>query len=165
MRNINSLSSTHKVLCRSKFAEKIQQAQHVCEPFSDTDILDLQDAFLNNGLHYIKVNDINSGRALIRLFLNSLNFYHNVAAVTVDSKPLDESATDLYSDLMLGGYLEKDARYKLEEFFLEQFYHDFVWVEAAEELLSNSWATEFFRQMTHFKLDQLIPILIVSYKK
>jgi len=165
MRNINSLSSSHKLLCQSYLVEKIQQAQHVRAPFSDTDILDLQDAFLKNGLHYIKVDDIGSGRALITLFLKSLNFYHNVAAVTMSSKPLGESVTDLYGELIIGGHLDANAAYKLEEFFLEEFYYDFVWVEATENFLKSSWAAEFFRQMEQFKLDQLIPILIVSCKK
>ncbi len=143
----------------------MQQARHIREPFSDIDILDIQDIFLKNGLHYIKVDDLTSGRELVNLFLDSLNYYSNVACLTTSNYPLYSKATNLYNELEQGGYLQSNFQLKIEEFFLEQFYYDFVWVEATRELVRSEWTTACFRQMKHFKLDQLIPILIVSYDK
>jgi len=149
----------------SKIEQGIQNAKHVREPFSDTDILNLQDAFLSNGTHYFKVNSIQEGRSIINLFLASLNYYKNIGCLTMNPGSLQESASDLYSELLLGGHLDKKLLYELETFFLEEFYYDFIWIEATQNLLSGSWATAFFKQMIQFKLDHLIPILIISYKK
>jgi len=137
----------------------------VCEPFSDSDILNLQDAFLTNGIHYIKTDNIFAGRALITLFLNSLNCHNNVATLSLSSEPLQNGITDLYAELILGGHLNQNLSHELEDFFLEKFYYDFMWIEATEKLLDSFWTEEFFKKITDFKLDQLIPILIVSYKK
>ena len=165
MRNLNSMRTFDKVLCSSAIAQQIRRARHVREPFSDSDILDLQDAFLNNGIHYIQVDDIQSGRSLIHLFLKSLNHYHNITSLTLSSSQLATDTADLYGELILGGQLEKTASCELEEFFLDQFYYDFMWIEASDELIVCSWFVSFFKQMTQFKLDQLIPILVLSYKK
>ena len=164
MRSFNALQSPQKSFCQLKLLQDTQNARHVQMPFSDSDILDLQDAFLNNGLHYIKVDDLKSGRSLIRLFLGSLNVYHNTASLTILPEPLDPAVTDLYVELLMGGTLDARASHKLEEFFLERFYHDFLWIEITDALIKNSWVTEFFKRITDFRLDQLIPILVVSYK-
>jgi len=165
MRNIHSFRTQHRTACQPAFAREIEQAQHVKEPFSDSDILNLQDAFLNNGLHYIQVDDVQTGRGLINLFLSSLNFYHNIAALTVSTDSLANGTADLYAQLILGNHLNQNLPHELEDFFLEKFYHDFLWIEATKKLVDSFWAEELFKKITEFKLDQLIPILVVSYKK
>jgi len=163
MRNLklSFVRASKGALRSSMLAQKIHNARHMREPFSDSDILDLQDAFLNNGLHYIKVDDIRTGRSLVQLFLDSLNCYNNIACLSTSPESLNQSTTDLYSELILNA----DSSYELEEFFLEKFYYDFVWIEASEELANSFLSTELFKQMNKFKLDQLIPILVLSYKK
>lgn len=165
MENLNSFEMFSKSIYPSMILHGIQNAQHVKEPFSDTDILNLQDAFLCNGIHYIKVDDVVSGRAIVELFLQSLNYYKNTGCLTVNSGPLKNSVSDLYSELLLGGHLDTTVSYELEEFFLEQFYYEFIWIEATPQLIQSGWALAFFKQMTQFKLDHLIPILVISYKQ
>ena len=165
MRNLDALSAPYKKVSSAFIARQMQNARHVREPFSDRDILDLQDTFLSNGLHFIKVDDVKSGRSLITLFLRSLNYYQHIASLNTSSAPLDSSVIDLYGELMVGGYLDAGASHVLEEFLLENFYYDFMWVEASERLVTSLWAAELFRQMNNLKLDQLIPVLIVSYEK
>ncbi len=148
----------------SPITQQMHDARHVRAPFSDGDILELQDLFLRNGVHYIKVDDIHAGRALIELFLRSLNYYNNVACLSMSHEPLDASVIDLYGELMAGGYLASGATRQLEEFFLERFDHDFMWLEASGRVLESEWMQDVFKQMKNFKLEQLLPILIVSYQ-
>lgn len=163
MRRLNVFGIPQREMCPANIAELMQDARHVRAPFSDGDILELQDLFLSNGVHYIKVDDVRSGRALINLFLRSLNYYHNVACLSTSSEPLDSSVIDLYAELMVGGYLDEGATRQLEEFFLDRFDHDFMWMEASRSVVESDWMAEVFRQMKNFKLEQLLPILIVSY--
>ena len=144
--------------------QQLQDARHVQAPFSDGDILELQDLFLCNGVHYIKVDDVEAGRSLINLFLRSLNYYHNVACLSMSHLPLDVSVMDLYGELMVGGHLDSGATRQLEEFFLEKFDHDFMWLEVSETVLESEWIDNVFKQMKNFKLEQLLPILVVSYQ-
>ncbi|MCK5632656.1 hypothetical protein KAH94_02825 [bacterium] len=164
-KSLNAFEIPNKTITLSGMDKHIKSAKYIKEPFSDFDILDLQDAFLVNGLHYIKVDDAISGRALVNLFLNSLNnYYTNIACLTTSQCNLRNNVTNLYEELMLGGYLQKGAKFELEEFFLEKFYYDFIWVEATDELVNSQWTTNCFRQMKLFKLDQLLPVLVISYK-
>ena len=165
MRNLNSILTLDKTIRSSAIVQQIKLARHVREPFSDGDILDLQDAFLNNGIHYMQVDDIQSGRSLINLFLQSLNHYHNVASLTTSSSLLTAGTADLYSELILGGHLTQPDPCALEDFFLDQFDYDFMWIETSDELFSTPWFISFFKQLTQCKLNQLIPILVLSYKK
>jgi len=164
MRRLNAFGMPQKELCPVHITQQMQNARHVRAPFSDGDILELQDLFLRNGLHYIKVDDVQSGRALINLFLHSLNYYHNVACLSTSHEPLDASVLDLYGELMVGGYLDAGATQSLEEFFLERFDHDFMWMEASEMVIESEWMSDVFRQVKNFKLEQLLPIFVVSYQ-
>ena len=142
--------------------DNIQRSKHVRGPLSEHEILDLQDTFLNNGLHYITVSDVNFGRILVNRFLYSLNCYHNNAILTIASPVTDNSITDLYYELLQGGYTEHNS---MTEFFIDQFYYDFIWIETCHELLDTSWFAEFYATLKHFKIDQHIPVLVISYCK
>ena len=144
----------------------IQRAKHLREPLSEHDILDLQDKFLNNGFHYITVSDITFGRALVSRFLKTLPCYTNNAVLTIAPEALDSKAssiTDVYYELAQREYTDTDKTSDLHDFFIDQFYYDFLWIEACHELVDSNWFAEFFRNMVDFKIDQHIPVLVISY--
>jgi hypothetical protein len=142
---------------------KMQSTRYVRVPFSEDDILELQDLFLSNGVHYIKVDDIQSGRFLMQQFLQSLDCYHNVACLSTSIEPLDPSVVDLYSELMVGGYFDKDSMVCLEEFFLAQFNFDFLWLESLNPGHEASWLQKILKHVKNFKLEHKLPIIFVSY--
>ena len=123
-------------------------------PFSEQDILDLNDAFLTNGIHDITVPSIHAGRGLISTFLSSLNYYSNVACLTAHDVPHDPTIFDIYSEV---------AGSSLEEFFVENFYFDFMWIEALPELTSTVWFTDFEQRLLSFNIDHILPIIVLSY--
>ncbi len=51
-------------------------------PFSEHDVLSLQEKFIALGVHIIKTKNVVDGRAIIQTILNSLNYYHNISCVT-----------------------------------------------------------------------------------
>jgi len=143
----------------------IQRSKHIRKQLSDYDILDLQDTFLSNGFHYIAVNDVAFGRDLVLRFLKSLNCYHENAVLSISAPTMDLSLTDVYYELAQGGYTDPKRDEDLNEFFIDRFYYDFIWIEACHELVDRPWFAEFFTKMVNFKIHQHIPVIIISYCK
>ena len=145
----------------------IESAQdfHVKLPLSEQDIIDLHSMFMLQGFHHLTVRDISTGRDMIQEFLSSLDYYYNIAALTiVDEGPLPENVADLYV-LLEGNYRSSLASSDIiENFFLEQFHYDFLWIEACPELLTMPWYSHIQQTIHTFNIDAEIPIFIVSYE-
>lgn len=141
-------------------ASSLPLIQH---PFSEVQILELQDKFLSEGIHHIKVADIAAGRNLVHTFLDSLTVYHEVACLTVSNAPLESYITNIYHELLLQGYIDQYEARNLEEFFIEQFYFDCLWIECTAELMEQSWFADFQINLLNFKLDRQMPIIMISY--
>ncbi len=136
------------------------------EPFSDGEILDLQEKFLTNGFQYLKVQNVIKGRSLIYSFLNSLSMYQEVGCLTLLGQPiLKEGVVDIYYDLSAGGYLSSFKPHYLEEFFIEQFYFDFIWIEGTRQLLTSHWFEDVKRKMIDMAIDQHIPMVVCVYEE
>jgi hypothetical protein len=159
MRKIDWLHHTSS----RQFLNHIHEIEGVSQPLSEQTILELQEKFLSNGFQYIKVKSIPEGRALIDTFLKTLTMYHDVACLTKSQIPL-QSATDIYSLLEGGGYLSPFEQHYLEEFFIEHFYFDFMWIEATLEVLTSSWFESVKKILINSAIDQHIPILICVYE-
>lgn len=142
-------------------ADLLALSKVVNSPFTEKDILDLQDDFLSNGFHYLKVNDIKTGRRVIHTFLHSLkSYYHDIGCLSVADVYLPDAITDIYEILEWYGYLKENY---LENFFIDQWYFDFLWIEATEELLLTSWFCTFSQLVEDFSFNKEIPIFIISY--
>ena len=131
------------------------------EPLSDTDILELQDKFLSNGVQPLKVKNIAQGRSIVEKFLQTLNIYHDVACLTVSDLPFSAPTTNMHDELLKGGYLDPLEPQYLEEFFIEHFYFDFLWIEATEDLLSSKWFSDVEKKIFSYKINQHIPIIVL----
>lgn len=151
----------------SKGATVLQDEHHYHGAFfSDSDILALQEKFLTSGFHYITVRNREAGRALVEMFLLSLNHYKNSACVTVGDTALAHDITDIYQELLLGGFVDEHGiAQALEDFFTDNFYHDFVWIEACEELCSASWFAAFEDTLTVLQSALDIPIMVILYEE
>ena len=144
--------------------KNIKRAKKLSECLSEADILDLEDKFLTNGFHYISVKDVVVGRRLVDRFLNSLHCYNQNAALTISDGSLAFCVTDIDYELVKGGYVDSVYNFDFDGFFINQFYHDFMWIEASKELVESQWFADFFEKMVSFKIDQHIPVLIISYQ-
>jgi len=142
----------------------MDQLHEVSQPFSETDIIWLQELFLTNDWHCLRLDDIHSGRSIINTMLYSLNYYHDVACLTMEEYPqLDSECCDLYLQLLEGGYLDGEP-YDLEAFFLENFYADFLWIEETHELVKTPWYQQFLMVLHDLQMTHHMPVIVLSYK-
>lgn len=132
-------------------------------PFNENEVLKLQDTFLTNGIHYIKTTNIQTGRMIIETFLHSLPIYTEIACLSMHEN-LDTSVIDMYCELLDNYYLNSTDPKNLEEFFIDQCFIDFMWIEASQELLNTSWFPIFEKNVHDFKLCQTMPIIIMMYE-
>ncbi len=132
-------------------------------PFTEAEILDLQDKFLSEGIHHVKVRDIAAGRNIINTFLDSLAAYHEIACLSVSNNGLESYITNIYHELLLHGYIERCQAKNLEEFFIDQFYFDFLWIECSSKLMEQPWFADFQMNIHNFRLERQIPIFMISY--
>jgi len=129
-------------------------------PYSENDILYLQELFMSNGIHHISVPDIAAGRNLIEMFLSSLNCFYDIAYF--GSEPhTHTSYFDVLAHLKL---YEKNAA-DLDEFFINEFYFDFMWLEQTPHFSASPRFTNFMHKLAELKVDQHLPIIILSYQK
>ncbi len=146
---------------RSSYTQSIDLVEFGHEFLTDQEILNLQDAFLTNGIHYIKTATIESGRALVHSFLESLPIYTEIACLSLHDY-VDHSVIDMYGELLDNNYL--NGTHDLEDFFIDQCFIDFLWIEASQELLDAPWFARFDRTIHDFKLCQTMPIIIFVYE-
>ncbi len=147
-----------------KFFSSIQQSFSRCainsfhtsklikKPFSETDILYLHDRFLSNGFQYITAKDIAAGRSIIDTCLTSLNYYQDIACLSV---------INVYEELLWKGL----STCNIEEYLLDQFYSDFMWIELTSILATEVWFTKFEQLIIDLHIDQHMPIVILAYNK
>lgn len=130
---------------------------------SEDDILFLQDIFLKTGFHHIRVADILSGRTIMYKLLESIHYYHEITCLTGNLQiPLKRRINNLYQALekCCGSHATYES---IEEYFLENYYADFLWIELSEELFKKSIATCALSIMHQLGMADNIPIISISY--
>jgi hypothetical protein len=125
---------------------------------SELNILSLQDVFLTYGFHDLRVVNPEMGRYLMRVFLNALGCYQNIACFTVIDEPLAPEITDLY-------YQVSCFPGTIEEFLLDTFYYDFVWIELSRELLADDVYGIFNQLLVRMKLHVRLPVVVLHYNE
>lgn len=156
-----------KRLYEERKKECMQQNLFSCyQQLSERDILELQDIFLINGIHRVVSYDLFTGRTLVDIFLEAMpQHHHEKACLTLEGLTLDSSVLDLYTLLQLSiGEPQADPAEYLEEFFAEQLYADFLWIEETATLRTQPWYPVFLELLSATRLDHHMPILIFSYE-
>lgn len=148
-----------------QFATHISEIETVKTPLSDHMILEIQEKFLSNGFQYLKVSHVAESRQIIQSFLQSIAIHHDVACLSLKEEAFPESVTNIYSILKGGGYLSPFESCFLEEYFIEHFYFDFLWIEATRELLLSEWFENVKKILVNAAIDQHIPILVCLYSQ
>lgn len=125
---------------------------------TEYDIIHLHDKFLSTGFHFLEVDNIASGRTIMTSVLKSLNFYHDIAYLGTGQISLGEQYFDLHDVLVKYNYVEEKS---LLNFFSDQFYFDFLWIEMSDELLKTHWYSLFEKYLFDFQIHNSIPIVTV----
>lgn len=165
MKHIEPLSSCNAT-CNGLLFELPTNARRIAQPFSESDIIFLHNIFLTHGSHAIKVPNIATGRAIIKLVLESLHYYSAPACLSLSSLALDNEIFDLSYAMSLAGYISNQTNETcLEEFFLEQLDGDFLWIEATNELLEQTWFGQFMHQLEILKFESQMPVVVLFYEE
>jgi hypothetical protein len=129
----------------------LRKANFFKAPYSERDILRLQDLFLIAGFHEITVVDSVQGRELIEAFLTSLHCFYwpayfstektnNTFAISIDKNLSTES---------------------LEVFFYNNPQIDFLWIEFFDKAKEAEAGEAFIDTCRYLQLERKMPILIV----
>ncbi|MCL4229634.1 hypothetical protein KJZ61_02995 [Candidatus Dependentiae bacterium] len=142
----------------------MSQTSIISDDLTEDDIIILQEDFLVNGLHHIQVSDTSNGRSLIGMFLASLDCYHNVACLTADVVSDEQKIIDLLQDLR--EYARgRDITVCLDEFLVERFYYDFLWIECSEQLGKEIDLDIFIQKLGNLNFIETLPIMFLHYTK
>ena len=131
-----------------------REAKFFKEPYSESDILELQNIFLNKGFHEIQVFNLDQGRKLINVFLQSLYYYHAPGCFTKQNL-IPHKAIDIYEELQ-----SKDA----EIFFHERPLIDFLWIEMPKKNNEMPAFTKFIQTCEKLQLEKQMPVLALYFK-
>lgn len=155
-----------------RFALSAHMHRHCSESFicnttilNEEQIIDLHQALLTNGFHHMYANTIQEGRSILHVLLQSLGCHQDIACLTVENKNLPATTFDLYYYLFEGGYLDAKHQTDLEDFFLNRFENDFLWIEATPQLTQQPWFFYFEQKLIELRINQQVPIMIISYNK
>lgn len=136
----------------------IGESKRITAPYSESDILYLQNIFTSPGFHQFTVSSVLVGRELILQQLRALKWHQDVGYIsTINTASIEaESIVDL-----IGQPIDQDS---VESFFIDQFYYDFLWIEGTRDLMAMPWIYIFEQQILHYRIDQMIPIITVNYQ-
>lgn len=130
---------------------------------SEQEILNLQDLFLTYGYNHLAAASIIEARALISLFIASFHNFSRIACLTTSSLALPDATIKLHEELALNGALAFD-HHRLDEFLLNNFYYDFLWIECSDELMQAPWFSYFEKKLHDYNITASMPILFVTLK-
>ena len=130
----------------------------ITSPFSEKDILFLQSAFTVPGVHTITVSSVEQGRELMHQLLTSLDWYQDVAYLASSDALPYKDATQVLTKIE-----QPITHESIAQFFIDEFYYDFLWIELNDSLLHEPWLHSFENQLSNFHIADMIPVIIVSY--
>ena len=134
----------------------------VHHPFTEETIITLHRLFLINGHHAITVQNVATGRIIIRRLVASLHYYQHIGVATMTTLPTDMDVFDIRQNLFNEGYIPETYEY-LNEFFLESCQFDFLWIELSKKLQESMWFVQLEQKIKQFNLGRQLPIVYVSY--
>ncbi len=122
---------------------------------SDTQILELQDLFLCNGIHAMHVSQVDEGRCIIYNFLEALRCFNLIGCFTPDEN-LQDHVFNIYTHFKKNKLFDDQNRNRLEQFLLEDFDFDFIWIEQCDQE-----SKSFLKKIQELKIDSRLPIILL----
>lgn len=114
-----------KTICNN-LATKITQTVFFDTSHSDQFILELQDIFLESGIHYLYSSSFSQGRTLIHNYLDALRCFDAPACFSLQQDQM--SVPNLADEVTAAN---------ISSFFELEFDADFLWVECDKTLLDH----------------------------
>ncbi len=151
-------SDRRKIGATDTFVASIAAAKVIRQPFSEADIFELHDMFLTNGFHFFKAPTIEQGRSIVYTLLDSLDYYHNIGCLSLNTQPV--STVTNINNVLLDTTISWTKEF-LAEYLLEIFFFDFFWIEATSTLIQYEMFDLFQETLTDLNLDRTSPIIVI----
>ncbi len=132
--------------------------RHIQIPCTEHEILYLENICMQPGIHHITVSSLASGRQMVAQILQALGWHQDIGYLGLNDD-LDKKIHLTHIAKILEWPLDQE---QLEHFFIHSFYYDFLWIEGSKELYSMPWVHAFEQQLLAYKIDTIIPILILE---
>lgn len=136
-----------------------QKPRYIDKKLTEEDILYLQDILLKNRLNHICFSDVKTGRDVMNILLQALNYYNSVACLSV-TKDVPLCVHDMYADLLADSIESED---EVAAFFLESFEYDCMWVEMTKEFMQKPLMVSIVQILHSVAADAHLPIVAISY--
>ncbi len=125
-------------------------------------IITIQQYFMTPGMHCIYVPTVQQGRSLLRICLDSLQIFADVALLTVATQKCPTLYRDLYTEIKRAKALTTHNG-RLEEFMLTSFYNDFLIIEYTPNLIEQPWFGAFEQLLSRYAISESIPVIMFMY--
>ena len=131
-------------------------------PFSEEDVLELQEIFVTLGVHIIKVKNVIEGRQILKIILNSLNYYNNIGCITQE-KDIPVSVCDILNHIVLEKIEKGDLLTNLEDFLAVHPCFDFIWIELTKNIKKELSYKAIKNIFDMYHVEERMPVLILTY--
>ncbi|MGZ6250799.1 MAG: hypothetical protein ACXWL2_02120 [Candidatus Chromulinivorax sp.] len=133
-------------------------------PFSEEDLIQLQEIFVTPGIHTIKMKNVEQARQIIEIILNSLNYYHTIGALTFIEK-LPTHIWDIIGHVTFDKQMNYNLIDDLEIFFANYSCFDFIWVEATKTMQNVCKLSALQKIFDVYHAQERMPILFIVYEE
>lgn len=130
----------------------------------ETDILILQDLCMTSGIHKIQTHNIESGRKIMDVILDSLNHYQSVAYIS-DVSIHEKKSYNIFHQICKNGTCKESMHFAFEEFFIHQPFFDFLIIELTETFKNEKLMVDLLQIFSMFHFQEQLPIFIISYQE
>lgn len=137
------------------YLEEKNTFRFIPQKYTEQDILYLHETLLTTGFHVIEVPSFEFGRTLMRTFLDSLNFYTNIACLS-NQVMIGSGLVNIYSSVY------QQSEEGLNQYLIEHYDFDFLWIEESNEWRSKTWYLEFENSLQEQHIDKFAPIIILK---
>lgn len=132
-------------------------------PFSEYDILELQNIFLSFGIQEIKVKNVKEGRVIIEKILTSLNYFQNIGYIS-KSHNQNHNYFNIYKNVTEDFEYQGELAPALEDFFIMNPHFDFIFIELTNSLKNTKLCASIKKIFEMCHADERMPVILLTYE-
>lgn len=127
---------------------------------TENDVVALCDIFLTPSIHYVTFTSLATGRKVMHSFIDHLTCYHAIGYIDRIgiSHQKGMNLYEFFAHYESGEHL----REAIEQFFLERFNYDFIWIVYPKYQVAQTFIQVFLDCVVEYRIDQKIPIIFLS---
>jgi hypothetical protein len=129
--------------------------------FSEEEMFTVYDMLLSPGLHTITVSNIVMGRAILKLFLDSLNFHEYMYWLSESTVP--SGVISMYQEMELAGCMQESSSDMYSWYLHNEPDMHMLIIECSQGLTQEQWYPYFEEALLQSSVYDYLPIIQVQY--